>query len=100
MQRGASQHDNRYRYSAIGSMRRSEADAELIRNWCRAAEAAFDPIEKCRRYEQICNYWPYVRTFGGFFWDEERKKWIDPGSQGRLAEVILDQAAVAMPDMP
>lgn len=81
MQRAARQHDARYRESATQTMRRSEADAELFRNWCRAADAAFDSIERCKRYLQICKYFPYVRDFGGFFWDEERKVWVGEHGQ-------------------
>ncbi len=75
MQPAAAQHDYDYRMSAVQTLRRSEADARLWRNWCRAAEAPFDPLVKCHRYLQIARYYPLVREFGGYFWDSELKIW-------------------------
>lgn len=73
MQEGARVHDYQYEHSGDrgNDMRASESDGQLFRNWCRAAEAEFDPLKKCKRYAQICKYWPYVRLLGpSYLWDE------------------------------
>ena len=69
-------------------MRRSEADAELFRNFCRAADAEFDPIKRCQRYSDIGRYWPIARRFGAFFWDEEAKLWRREGAPGDLVYTL------------
>jgi len=70
MQRAAEQHDYEYQHSGDQGNRErcSEADARLFANWVRAADS-FDPIERCRRYGQICKYWPLARGFGRYLWD-------------------------------
>lgn len=75
MESASQLHDYHYEHSGDrnNTMRASEADGQLFRNWCRAADAAFDPLEKCHRYAQICHYWPYVRLLGpSYLWDQNQ----------------------------
>ncbi len=69
MQRAAKLHDNDFLNSHDGSKRLSEADADLFWRWALEAHAEQDPIERCRKFSDICKYWPLARRFGRYFWD-------------------------------
>jgi hypothetical protein len=68
LQRAATKHDQDFEEAATDKERLSTVDARLFENWVRAAQA-FDPIERCKRYGQICKYWPIARMSGRYFWD-------------------------------
>lgn len=69
MQRAARLHDQAFRESGESGQRLSEADSDLFWRWTLLAHNAEDPIERCRRMQQICKYWPLARGFGRYLWD-------------------------------
>lgn len=74
MQRGANLHDWDYEHAKEEPKRLSESDGDLFWRWALEAHAEQDPIERCRKYRDICRYWPYARYLGRYFWDGERKE--------------------------
>lgn len=69
MQRAAQLHDISFRESATSGERLSEADANLFWRWAFEAHYEADPIVRCRKFDQICTYWPIARKFGRYLWD-------------------------------
>lgn len=69
MERAAKLHDHSFQHSDMSGERLSEADASLFYRWSLEANAELDPIKKCRKYGQICRYWPMARRFGRYLWD-------------------------------
>jgi len=68
MQRAAELHDYDYARSATSGQRLSDADAALFWRWAFEAHHEDDPIKRCRKFTQICRYWPIARNFGRYLW--------------------------------
>lgn len=69
MERAAPRHDYEFEHSADSGRRLSEEDAHLFYAWSLMANAEVDPLRRCKKYEQMCKYWPLARGFGRYLWD-------------------------------
>jgi hypothetical protein len=69
MQRAAKLHDWAYTNSSDGTQKRSEADWDLFWRWALEAKSEQDPIKRCKRAQQICDYWKIARRGGLYLWD-------------------------------
>lgn len=69
MERAAKLHDFDFVESATSGQRLSQADSELFWRWALEADAEEDPIKRCKKFGQICEYWPIARKAGRYFWD-------------------------------
>jgi hypothetical protein len=62
-------HDYEFVESHRSGKRLSEVDWDLFYRWVLIAAAEPEPLKRCRLAEDICQYWPIARRFGGWFWD-------------------------------
>lgn len=69
MERAVPRHEYEFVHSATSGRKLSGEDAHLFYAWTLIANAEPDTIKRCRMYSQICEYWPYARAVGRYFWD-------------------------------
>lgn len=76
-------HDHAYSLSEQGVPEETlkEADIDLFRRWVFIAMNQPTIDQKLKAMEEVCEYWPYARTYGKYLWDGDPK--VPPYEQSR-----------------
>lgn len=61
-------HDHYYKVGPKSGMRLSDIDWRIFKALTIAAELPEDPMERCHRAKDICEYWPIMRSVGHYLY--------------------------------
>lgn len=66
-------HDYYYDVGPESGMRLSDIDWRIFKALTILAEQSEDPMERCHRAAQICEYWPIMRKAGHYLYNRGAK---------------------------
>lgn len=69
MQRAANLHDWDYDKGPKEGERLSTIDSDLFNRWVIEAMSCPDPMDRCHRIANICEFWPIARKAGHYLYD-------------------------------
>ncbi len=72
MQSVFSYHDYYYLIGPDADMRLSDIDWRIFKALTIAAELPDDPMERCHRAKDICEYWPIMRSVGHYLYGRHK----------------------------